>query len=162
MIPNLINDTGRWLDKFTDVLGRWESLLGEIQRAFLLGDFLKIADLAQLGEAIHIEIQRCRLERQGLLNQACEMSYPCKTLRELAHQLDTQWPALWTHRIASLELQLIRIQQLSMSLWVSAFQSKSFVSEMLLILSTGKADSATYSPGEVHSLEGGFLINEAA
>lgn len=49
-----------------------------------------------------------------------------------------------------------------MGLWVIAFQSKSFVTELLLILATGSTERATYSPEELHSLEGGFLINEAA
>ena len=64
--------------------------------------------------------------------------------------------------ISNLELQLDRIQQLSMSMWVTAFQSKSFVADMLMILATGKSESATYSPSESHSHEGGFLVNEAA
>jgi hypothetical protein len=49
-----------------------------------------------------------------------------------------------------------------MSMWVTAFQSKSFVADMLMILATGKSESATYSPSESHSHEGGFLVNEAA
>ncbi|MEQ1824829.1 MAG: hypothetical protein ABL921_02755 [Pirellula sp.] len=162
MVPVLINCTGRWLDRFSDVLGRWESTLNDVQVSYLLGDFSRINELCPIGENIHDEIKACKDERQRLLDDAAALGYTSKSLRELAQQLDTQWPSLWTHRLASLELQLSRIQQLSMSLWVSAFQSKSFVSELLLILSTGKADSATYAPSESHSLEGGFLINEAA
>jgi hypothetical protein len=162
MVPVLINDTGRWLDRFTEVLGRWESILNSVQEAYLLGNYEQIAQLCPVGESIHEEIQAARAERQELLRSANALGYVVTSLRELGTQLDSQWPALWTHRITNLELQLNRIQQLSVSLWISAFQSKSFVSELLLILSTGNPDSATYAPNEAHSLEGGFLINEAA
>jgi hypothetical protein len=76
--------------------------------------------------------------------------------------LDAAWPALWTHRIQSLESQLLRIEQLSVSLWITAFQARDFVSDMIRILSTGRASEATYSPSEVDNREGGFLMNEAA
>lgn len=162
MVPVLINDTGRWLDRFTEVLVRWESMLNDVQEAYLLGDYVRIAELCPAGEDIHLEVRSCQLARQELLENALNLGYHVKTLRELSVQLDSQWPALWTLRLAELELQVSRIQQLSMTMWVSAFQSKSFVTEMLLILSTGKSDTATYSPNESYSLEGGFLVNEAA
>ena len=137
-------------------------MLNEIQEAYLLGNYVKIAELCPVGQAIHLEIQSCKQARQALIQTASGLGYAANSLRELSVQLDSKWPSLWTHRITKLELHLSRIQQLSLSLWVSAFQSKSFVSEMLLILSTGKPDSATDSPRESHSLEGGFLIHEAA
>lgn len=162
MVPILISETGRWLDRFNEALCRWESMLNEIQEAYLLGNYVKIAELCPVGQAIHLEIQSCKQARQALIQTASGLGYAANSLRELSVQLDSKWPSLWTHRITKLELHLSRIQQLSLSLWVSAFQSKSFVSEMLLILSTGKPDSATDSPRESHSLEGGFLIHEAA
>jgi hypothetical protein len=162
MIPILISDTGRWLDRFSEVLDRWESTLELVQENYLLGDYTEIASLSQLGESIHAEIQSCKDEREQLLVGAKSLGYFAHSLRELSVQLDSQWPALWSHRIANLEHQLNRIQQLSMSLWVTAFQSKSFVTELLLILATGTMERATYSPNESHSHEGGFLINEAA
>jgi hypothetical protein len=162
MIPVLINDTGRWLDRFAEVLDRWESLLAEVQSACFAGDHVRVQALCHEGEAIHKDIHDCKLVREKLIFEANEIGYSSRSLRELSIQLDTLWPALWTHRISNLELQLDRIQQLSMSMWVTAFQSKSYVSELLLILSTGKADSATYAPAESQSLEGGYLVNEAA
>jgi hypothetical protein len=162
MVPILISETGRWLDRFNEALCRWESMLNEIQEAYLLGNHVKIAELCPVGEAIHLEIQSCKQARQALIQTASGLGYAANSLRELSVQLDSKWPSLWTHRITKLELHLNRIQQLSLSLWVSAFQSKSFVSEMLLILSTGKPDSATDSPRESHSFEVGFLIHEAA
>ncbi|MCY2984470.1 MAG: hypothetical protein NTY15_12660 [Planctomycetota bacterium] len=162
MIPILISDTGRWLDRFSEVLDRWESTLEQVQESYLLGDYSQIASLSQVGENIHSEIQSCKDEREQLLVGAKSLGYFAHSLKELSIQLDSQWPALWSHRVTNLEYQLNRIQQLSMSLWVTAFQSKSFVSELLLILATGNMEQATYSPNESHSHEGGFLINEAA
>ncbi len=162
MIPILISDTGRWLDRFSEVLDRWESTLELVQESYLLGDYTQIASLSEVGENIHAEIQSCKDEREQLLVGAKSLGYFAHSLKELSVQLDSQWPALWSHRVANLEHQLNRIQQLSMSLWVTAFQSKSFVSELLLILATGNMERATYSPNESHSHEGGFLINEAA
>jgi hypothetical protein len=162
MVPVLIHNIGHWLDTFTDVLRRWETTLHSVQDAYLTGDYERITQLCPEGESIHAEIAACKSERQQLLAEAKQLGYSVDSLKELARHLDSQWPAIWTHRITQLELQLNRIQQLSMSLWISAFQSKSFVSELLLILATGKSDVATYAPSESHSLEGGFLINEAA
>lgn len=162
MIPNLISDTGRWLDRFSEVLERWETLLDQVQADYLFGDYSNILRLTPIGEGIHAEIQICKEEREKLLVEAKSLGYFAHSLRDLSVQLDSQWPALWSHRLSNLELQLNRIQQLSMSLWVTAFQSKSFVTEMLLILSTGSTDLATYAPNESHSHEGGLLINEAA
>ena len=162
MIPKLINDTGLWLDQFSEVLERWESILNQVQSDFISGDYSNIAILSEVGVGIHARIQSCKDERHQLLRYAKSLGYFVHSLKDLSVQLDTQWPALWTHRIANLEFQLNRIQQLSMGLWVTAFQSKSFITELLLILSTGTKERATYSPNESHSYEGGFLINEAA
>ncbi len=162
MVPILINNTGRWLDRFSDVLERWESILDQVQADFIVGDYSNIARLCSIGESIHAEIQSCKTEREHLLSQAKSDGYFAHSLRELSVQLDSQWPALWSHRLSNMEHQLNRIQQLSMSLWVTAFQSKSFVTEILLILATGTTDRATYAPNEAHSHEGGYLIDEAA
>jgi hypothetical protein len=162
MVPILINDTGRWLDRFSEVLDRWESILDQVQADYLVGDYSNIARLCSVGEGIHTEVQGCKRDREQLLKSAKNLGYGAHSLKDMSIQLDSQWPALWTRRISNLEHQLNRIQQLSMSLWVTAFQSKSFVTEMLLILATGSVDQATYSPNETTSREGGFLINEAA
>jgi len=162
MVPVLIHDAGQWLDRFSHALDRWEAILNSIQETYLLGEHSQIFVLCLDGEAIHQEIEECKSQREQLLQDAGAMGYSPRSLRDLSIQLDSQWPALWTHRISNLELQLDRIQQLSMSMWVTAFQSKSYVAEMLMILATGKSESATYSPGESYSHEGGFLVNEAA
>ena len=60
MIPNLINDTGRWLDRFSEVLERWETLLDQVQADYLIGDYANIQRLSIIGEGIHAEIQACK------------------------------------------------------------------------------------------------------
>jgi len=162
MIPILINDTGRWLDRFSEVLDRWESILNQVQADYIVGDYSNIAKLSSASESIHAEIQRCKDDRKELLRLATDLGFGTHSLKGLSVQLDSQWPALWTHRIANLEHQVSRIQQLSMGLWVTAFQSKSYVTELLLILATGTTERATYSANESHAQEGGFLIDEAA
>jgi hypothetical protein len=162
MVPTLVHQIGLWLDRFEDVLSQWESKLQSVEQAFLRMDSDSIAKHCEEGEVIHAELADCKRARLELLETARQMGMRASHLQELAIQLDGQWPALWTHRIGKLELQLNRIQRLSTSLWVSAFQSKSVVSDMLLILATGRSGAATYSPTESKSIEGGFLVNEAA
>jgi hypothetical protein len=162
MVPTLLHKIGQWLDRFSDALATWESKLLDVEKAYLRSDLDAIAAHCTEGEAIHREIDDCKRERQELLDSAAAMGLNARNLKDLAVLMDTQWPALWTHRITQLELQLNRIQRLTMSLWMSAYQSKSLVSEMLLVLATGRAQNATYAPGESRSMEGGFLMNEAA
>jgi len=162
MVPVLISDIGIWLDRFAELLDRWESILAEVQKATFSGNHIHLQSLCETSESIHSGIQSCKQDRERLLENANDFGYFSRSLRELSVELEPLWPALWTYRISNLELQLDRIQQLSMSMWVTAFQSKSYVAELLLILSTGKSVAATYSPDENQSLEGGFLVNEAA
>ena len=150
------------MDRFSEVLDRWESILNQVQADYLNGDYSNIAKLSSTSESLHAEIQSCKDDRQALLQLAATLGFGTHSLKGLSVQLDSQWPALWTHRIANLEHQVNRIQQLSMGLWVTAFQSKSYVTELLLILATGTMERATYSQNESHTQEGGFLIDEAA
>lgn len=162
MVPTLIHDIGNWIDQFSDSLNRWESLLCELREAYLQGDAELIQDLCRRGEAMHAILLEGKQTRSQLLETASEIGYRASTLRELSQQMDGAWPALWTHRIQSMEHQLNRIQQLSVSLWITAFQARDFVSEMIRTLATGRSQTATYSPEESHSHEGGYLVNEAA
>jgi hypothetical protein len=162
MVPTLVHQIGLWLDRFEAVLSQWEFTLQRIEQAYLCMDSDSIASHCGKGEAIHAELASCKQARLEMLATARQMGMRASHFQELAVNLDDQWPALWTHRIGKLELQLDRVQRLSTSLWVGAFQSKSIVSDMLLILATGRSESATYSPTESRSIEGGFLVNEAA
>jgi hypothetical protein len=162
MVPVLLKEIGEWLDQFNDSLDQWEAILADLHGAFLKGDRESIVALCESGTSVQTKIAECKEKRLELIHQAMSMGYLVRTIKELSLQLDGQWPALWTHRISNLELQLNRVQQLSTSLWVNAFQSKTFVSEMLMVLSTGRSEVATYSPNENASHEGGYLVDEAA
>ncbi|MFN6127470.1 MAG: hypothetical protein ACK6DC_20365 [Planctomycetota bacterium] len=162
MVPTLVHEIGSWIDRFSESLNRWESVLVELRSAYLRGDQEAILELCRRGEEMQEAIANDKQERLQILERAGDAGYRVSSLKELSQHLDTAWPALWTHRIQSLENQLLRIEQLSVSLWVSAFQAREFVSDMIRILSTGRVSEATYSPSELTSSEGGYLVNEAA
>ena len=100
--------------------------------------------------------------RSDLLERARAIGYNASSIKDLSRLMDASWPALWTHRLQTMEQQLLRIEQLSVSLWITAFQARDFVSDMIRILSTGRASQATYCPSESDNREGGYLVNEAA
>lgn len=162
MVPTLVHEIGFWMDQFSESLNRWESILVDLRAAYLRGEQDAILELCRRGEAMQAEIAIGKQGRIDLLEKAKASGYPVASIKELSQQLDAAWPALWTHRIQSLESQLLRIEQLSVSLWITAFQARDFVSDMIRILSTGRANQATYSASEADSCEGGFLMNEAA
>jgi hypothetical protein len=162
MVPTLVHEIGRWLDQFTESLSRWESILVDLRTAYLLGDCVAILDLCRRGEEMQSSIERGKRGRVDILHQAKALGYQASNIKELSHSLDAVWPALWTHRIGALENQLLRVEQLSVSIWITAFQAQDFTSDMIRILSTGRSNDATYSPSELSSREGGYLINEAA
>lgn len=162
MVPALVHDIGLWMDQFSDSLNRWESILVDLRASYLSGEQDAIIDLCRRGEAMQAEIAKRKQGRAQLLEKAKSEGYQASSIKELSNHLDASWPALWTHRIQAMENQLLRIEQLSVSLWITAFQARDFVSDMLRILSTGRASEATYSTSEVDNREGGFLMNEAA
>jgi hypothetical protein len=162
MVPSLVHDIGSWIDQFSDALTGWETLLCQLREAYLQGDQEKIVLLCLEGEGMQRAIANGKQARLELLQRARDAGWVAANLKELSVQLDTLWPALWTLRIRSMESQLVRIEQLSVSLWITAFQARDFVTELIRILSTGRSEHATYSPSESHTHEGGFLVNEAA
>jgi hypothetical protein len=162
MVPTLVNEIGLWIDRFSQSLNRWESILCDLRNATLRGDQDSIVELCRQGEEMQDAISVGKQCRVDLLRRAREHGYQASNIKELSRLLDAAWPALWSHRIELMEQQLLRIEQLSVSLWVTAFQSRDFVSDMIRILSTGRASEATYCPSESNSREGGYLINEAA
>jgi uncharacterized coiled-coil DUF342 family protein len=137
MVPVIVHDIGQWLDRFSDSLDRWESLLCDLRTAYVRNDERRIQNLRQSGLTIQESVVRCKDERQELLRRAQDLGYAATNLRELSSQLDSQWPALWTHRIHSLEKQLTRIQKLSMALWVNHEHSREFIVTMIRVFSPG-------------------------
>ena len=162
MSSHLVEQVNAWLISFSDVLTRWENTLLSAERAYIAGQMAAIMDQIVIGESIQKELAEHKLERERILSDARLCGYTARHLRAFAEQLGAERPMGWLPRISELELQLNRVQQLSTSLWMSAMHSQSTITEMLLILATGRSDSATYHPSETQSLEGGFLVNEAA
>lgn len=137
MVPVIVHDIGQWLDRFSSSLDRWESLLCDLRTAYVRNDDRRIQNLRQSGLTIQESVIRCKDERQELLRRAQDLGYAATNLRELSSQLDSQWPALWTHRIHALEKQLTRIQKLSMALWVNHEHSREFIVTMIRVFSPG-------------------------
>lgn len=162
MSLHLIDQVNSWLSSFSDVINRWESTLLITERAYVNGNLAVIMEQLEAGESIQNEIAEHKARREKILSDARSCGYTAHRLRTFAEQLGAACPIGWMPAITQLELQLNRLQQLSTSLWMSALHSQSAVTEMLLILATGRSDSATYHPNETRSIEGGFLVNEAA
>jgi hypothetical protein len=162
MVPTLVQEIGLWIDRFSESLTRWESILCDMRSAYLRGDQNALLELCCRGEAMQDAIQDGKRARSDLLDNARTNGYNAASIKDLSRLLDSLWPALWTHRLESMEQQLLRIEQLSVSLWITAFQARDFVSDMIRILSTGRASQATYCPSESDNREGGYLVNEAA
>lgn len=162
MSLHLIDQVNAWLRSFSEVLTRWEKTLLIAESAYVTGQLAVIMEQLETGEFVQSEIAKHKATREKILTDARSCGYTARHLRAFAEQLGAECPIGWIPKITELELQLNRVQQLSTSLWMSALHSQSTVAEMLLILATGKSDSATYHPNETRSIEGGFLVNEAA
>lgn len=162
MSLHLIDQVNSWLKSFSNVLTRWEKTLLIAERAYVNGNLAVIMEQLEIGETIQNEIAEHKAIRENILSDARSRGFTAHRLRTFAEQLGAECPVGWMPAIVQLELQLNRVQQLSTSLWMGALHSQSAVTEMLLILATGRSDSATYHPNETHSIEGGYLVNEAA
>ncbi|MFN7876621.1 MAG: hypothetical protein ACK5PB_14980 [Pirellula sp.] len=162
MSLHLIDQVNSWLNSFSDVMTRWEGILLIAERAYVSGNLAVIMEQLEVSESIQNEIAEHKARRERILSDARSCGYTAHRIRTFAEQLGSGCPLGWMPAITQLELQLNRVQQLSTSLWMSALHSQSAVTEMLLILATGRSDSATYHPNETRSIEGGFLVNEAA
>jgi hypothetical protein len=158
----LADEVTAWLDSFSIVLTRWEQTLLRAEQAYLNGQISEIVAQTTMAESIQHEIELHKRQREEILSRARTYGFTANNLKAFALQLGSGCPPTWLPKITELELQLSRVQQISTSLWISALHSQSTVTEMLLILATGRNDSATYHPNETHSIEGGFLVNEAA
>jgi hypothetical protein len=137
MVPVIVHDIGEWLDQFSESLDRWEGLLCELRVAYSRMDEASVQSLRRDGHAIQEAVLQCNRDRQEILHRAESLGYKATNLRELSCQLDTQWPALWTLRIQSLEKQLTRIQKLNMALWVNHEHSREIIATMIRVFSPG-------------------------
>lgn len=134
MVPVIVHRIGTWLDQFADTLGYWENLLCELRSAYFRQDTEAAERLSRSIESAKAMMLASKSDRESILTQAQEQGFHASNLRELSRLLDSQWPALWTHRLLGLESQISRIQQLGVSLWIHSMDSRDLVSEMLQLL----------------------------
>lgn len=134
MVPGLVHRIGKWLDCFSDALDRWESLLCDLRSAYFRQDLEHVERLMQSIDQAKSIMLASKAERESILIQADNAGLKAANLRELSRLLDSQWPALWTHRLMGLENQISRIQQLGVSLWIHSTESRDLVTELMHIL----------------------------
>lgn len=134
MVPVIVHRIGSWLDQFTDTLGCWENLLCDLRSAYFRQDAELVDKLSRSIESAKAMMLASKSDRESILSQAQGQGFGASNLRELSRLLDSQWPALWTHRLLGLENQISRIQQLGVSLWIHSSDSRDLVSEMMQLL----------------------------
>jgi len=136
MVPVIVHRIGDWLDRFTDTLKCWENLLCDLRSAYFRQDAVQIENLHRMVESAKGMMLQSKSDREAILVQANHQGYEASNLRELSRLLDSQWPALWTHRLMGLENQISRLQQLGVSLWIHSSESRDLVSELMQLLGT--------------------------
>jgi len=138
MVPVIVHQIGHWLDRFTETLTLWEQLLCDLRSAYFREDDREVERLYGGVDRACERMLEDKLERARILEQASQQGRPAVTLGELSRLLDAQWPALWTHRLMSMESQISRIQQLGVSLWIHAEPSRDRISGMMKLLGSNK------------------------
>ena len=138
MVPVIVHQIGHWLDRFTETLTLWEQLLCDLRSAYFREDEREVERLYGGVARACERMLEDKLERARILEQAGQQGRPAVTLGELSRLLDAQWPALWTHRLMSMESQMSRIQQLGVSLWIHAEDSRERISGMMRLLGNSK------------------------
>jgi hypothetical protein len=138
MVPVIVHQIGHWLDRFTETLTLWEQLLCDLRSAYFREDDREVERLYGGVDRACVRMLEDKLERARILEQASQQGRPAVTLGELSRLLDAQWPALWTHRLMSMESQISRIQQLGVSLWIHAEPSRDRISGMMKLLGSNK------------------------
>jgi len=154
MVPVIVHQVGQWLDRFGETLKFWEQLLCDLRSAYFRQDAGEVERLSLLVDEAIAKMVEDKLEREFILERAKSQGTVAHNLRELSRMLDTQWPALWTHRLHAMESQLGRIQHLGVSLWIHSEDSRELVSGMMQLLGNSRtarglfvdASNASLSP----------------
>jgi len=141
MVPVIVHRIGSWLDQFTDTLSCWENLLCELRSAYFRQDTELVDKLSRSVDSAKAMMLASKSDRESILSDAQVQGFCASNLRELSRLLDSQWPALWTHRLLGLENQISRIQQLGVSLWIHSVDSRDLVSEMMQLLGAKSTQS---------------------
>ena len=150
-----------WSQAFDRDLGIWSEWLSKMQVQFLRGDFATIADLCIAGEAATRGMTSRLDERKNLLSEARESGMIGGNLRDIVLRSTSPKAKRLAVQLSDISLRLHGVRQQSLALRITACQSQLYTEDILRILSTGEADSATYSPAEA-SCGGGRLIDQAA
>lgn len=151
-----------WFEEFGNALESWESWLARVEQAYVTGEFEKLNALEGESESIQIGLTEARQSRARLLSEAASQGFAGTSVTSLLRWLDRSVSSESKSRLARLDQQLRRAQQMSTALWVTGFQAASYTSALLEILATGNADRATYGTCEREALEGGHIVDAAA
>lgn len=166
MVPVIVHQVGQWLDRFSETLKIWEQLLCDLRSAYFRQDYAEVERLSVLVDEANTRMVEDKKERELILETAKVQGTIASNLRELSRILDTQWPALWTHRLLAMESQLGRIQHLGVSLWIHSEESRHLVSGMMQLLGNSRTarglfvdSSNTTRPTERDKFEDGEIVS---
>ncbi len=160
-IDGWILQVDQWSQAFDRELLVWSQWLTQMQRQFVIGSFQGIESLCREGEVATRSITGRLEERRAMLASARELGIAAGSLRDAVLQSTSPIAKRLAKQLSEISMKLHGVRQQSMSLWITACQSQIYTEDILRILSTGEADSATYSPAEA-SCGGGRLIDQAA
>lgn len=152
----------QWTQNFALTLGQWEDWIERTQMAFLHADYPQLERLQADGEATLRKVRERYEERREILDFASEMGLHFRSLQDLAMSFWGDAATVLTQRLASCGTRMRRLQQASMAVWITAFESSVHSAQFLQILTTGEAETATYSPNEGECMGGGKLVDQAA
>lgn len=158
----VIVDLRAWFDEFTTALENWEWWLNRVEQAYVTGEFERLNQLEGESESIQRGLAAARDSRTRLIKLAAASGFAGSSVTSLIRWLGRAISADSTSRLARLDQQLRRAQQMSTALWVTGFQASSYTSALLEILATGNSERATYGTCEREALEGGHLVDAAA
>lgn len=158
----LVERIEHWIQAFSQTLNQWEDWIEQTQVAFLNADYGLLRNLQSTGEETLRLVRERYAERKSLLDLALESGLHCKSLQDVAKSLWGETGNRIAQRLSASGQRMRRLQQMSLAVWITAFESSVHSAQFLQILSTGDSDSATYSPTENESIGGGRLVNQAA
>ncbi len=158
----ILADLKTWFSEFAEALDAWEGWLARVEQAYLTGEYEKLQELEGESEAIQTHLAEARESRSQLLAEAAKQGFAGSSITAMVIWLFPKSPTDFKARLARLDQQLRRAQQMSTALWVTGFQAASYTGALLEILATGNADRATYGTCEREVLEGGHIVDAAA
>ena len=151
-----------WFVEFGNALDGWEGWLARVEQAYVTGEYAKLQALESESDSIQTRLADVRDSRNQLISLAKTQGFSGSSVTAVVRWLGPSAPVDSRTRLARLDQQLRRAQQMSTALWVTGFQAASYTAALLEILATGNADRATYGTCEREVLEGGHIVDSAA